>query len=212
MIMKTYENESTFVNNFAKDCKESLRKGQNFEAEINGCNIVVTGMDNNNSSKVTIYTCTIDGAVFAGSITALKKRLNITYTKEYNRSVEGTKVAIKTDEELRKTAETAADRYKRALATVIDYSRRYFCAYPADMNMDSLDLMTVGNFVVPSVGESSTVDIIFRELKEERDSEVAKRESEAVRKAEEVAKKLAEEKAKIEKQLAELQAKLAKMK
>ena len=51
--MKTYLNEEEFVKNFAKDAKESLRNG-NFEAEVNGATIVVTGMDNNNASKVTI--------------------------------------------------------------------------------------------------------------------------------------------------------------
>ena len=112
--MKTYENESLFVNNFARDAKESLRNGQNFEATVNNINGIVTGMDNNNSSKVTVYSCTVDGVEFTGSITALKKKLNITYTKEYNRNSEAsTKVTIKSDEELTKTAETAAAILKR---------------------------------------------------------------------------------------------------
>lgn len=73
MIMKTYESESVFVNNFSKDAKESLKSGRNFEATVNNINVIVTGMDNNNSSKVTIYTATINGVEFTGSITALKR-------------------------------------------------------------------------------------------------------------------------------------------
>lgn len=123
--MKTYENESAFVNNFAKDAKESLKSGQNFEATVNNINIVVTNMDNNNSSKVTIYTATINGVAFSGSITALKKRLNVTYTKEYSRSAEGTKVSIKSDEELQATAKVAAKRIGDAFETLYKASQKY---------------------------------------------------------------------------------------
>lgn len=123
--MKTYENESLFVNSFAKDAKESIRVSGQFEAAINGCNIVVSGMDNNNSSKVTIYSCTVDGVEFSGSITALKKKLNITYTKEYKRSAEGTKVSIKTDDELSKTAETAAKRISDAINVIKQAASKY---------------------------------------------------------------------------------------
>lgn len=124
--MKTYENESMFVTSFAKDAKESIKSNGQFEAEINGCNIVVTGMDNNNSSKVTIYKGSVNGVEFSGSITALKKRLNVTYTKEYNRNSESTtKVSIKTDEELTKTAATAAKRINDAVNVIRQASQRY---------------------------------------------------------------------------------------
>lgn len=187
--MKTYENESTFVNNFAKDCKESLKNGQNFEATVNNAIIVVSGMDNNNASKVTIYTATINGVEFTGSITALKKRLNVTYTKEYARSAEGTKVSIKTDEELAATAKTAAERYIKAAILIAEYNKRYN---------------------IPE-GTTEIEAVIFEALKQQRDEEVVRRENEAKRKAEETAKKIEAEKAKLEKQLKELQAKLAKM-
>lgn len=206
--MKTYENEQMFVENFAKDAKEILKNGQKFEAEINGCNIVVTGMDNNNSSKVTVYTGSVNGVEFSGSITALKKRLNVTYKKEYNRNSESTtKVTIKTDEELSKTAETAAKRIKDAVETISKYANRYFIDF---------DVLVKGGYV-SELEDGTQKDVTVYEmildcLKRERDNEAKRREDEAKKKAEETAKKLASEKEKLEKQLAELQAKLAKMK
>lgn len=194
--MKTYENESTFVNNFAKDCKESLKNGQNFEAEINGCNIVVTGMDNNNSSKVTIYKGSVNGVEFSGSITALKKRLNVTYTKEYSRSVEAsTRVIIKSDNELAETAKTAAKRIGDAFEVLYKASRKY--------GLSRADMLE---------RTESVESLILETLKRQRDQVQQAREAEEKRRAEETANKLANEKAKLEKQLAELQAKLAKMK
>lgn len=189
--MKKYENEQMFVESFAKDCKESLKSGQNFEAEINGINVIVTGMDNNNSSKVTIYTATINGVEFTGSITALKKRLNVTYKKEYNRNSESTtKVTIKSDEELQATAKIATERYIKAAVLIHEYNKRYAI----------------------TEGTEDIETAIFEALKQARDTAVAEREAETKRKAEEAAKKIASEKAKLERQLAELQAKLAKMK
>lgn len=197
--MKKYESESVFVNNFAKDAKESLKNGQNFEAEVNGCNVTVTGMDSNNSSKVTVYTGSVNGIEFAGSITALKKRLNITYTKEYNRSGEratraNTQVVCKSNEELAATAKTAAERIKTAVNVLKTAVTRY------------------GLTRAEILEHTDSVEAVILEiLKRQRDSVVAARAEVAKRKAEEAAKKLAEEKAKLEKQLAELQAKLAKM-
>ena len=124
--MKTYENESLFVNNFAKDAKESLKSGQNFEATVNNINVVVTGMDNNNPSKVTIYKGSVNGVEFSGSITALKKRLNITYTKEYKRSSEAsTKVVIKSNEELQRTVDVSYDRLYNAITSLLRIVNRY---------------------------------------------------------------------------------------
>lgn len=194
--MKTYQNEEQFVNNFAKDAKSELKSGQNFEAEINGINVVVTAMDNNNSSKVTMYSGSVNGVEFTGSITALKKRLNVTYTKEYSRSAEAsTKVTIKSDEELAKTAETAAKRVKDAVNVIKHATQRY--------GLSRADLFE----------RTDTVEaLILESLKRQRDNEATRRANEEKRKAEETARKIAEEKAKLEKQLAELQAKLAKMK
>ena len=188
--MKKYQNEEDFVKGFAKDAKEGIKSNGNFEAVVNGINVIVTGMDNNNSSKVTVYSGTVDGVEFTGSITALKKKLNVTFTKDYNRSADGTtKVAIKSDEELQKTAETAAERYIKAAVLIADYDKRYN---------------------IPE-GATDIQAVIFEALKAKRDNEVERRANEAKRKAEEAAAKIEAEKAKLEKQLAELQAKLAKM-
>lgn len=128
--MKTYQNESEFVNNFAKDCKESIKSNGMYECEWNGVAVVVTSMDNNNASKVTMYQGTINGVAFKGNITTLKKRLNIAFTKEYNRTSEGarsanTRVVIKTDDELKETAKTAANRIKQAVEILTKYGQKY---------------------------------------------------------------------------------------
>ena len=193
--MKTYENEQMFVSSFAKDAKSELKNGQNFEAEVNGATIVVSGMDNNNASKVTIYKGSVNGIEFSGSITALKKRMNITYTKQYNRSAESsTKVTIKSDNELTETAKRAADRIKNAWEIMYQATQRY--------GLSRADLFE----------RLETVEsLILETLKRQRDTVVKEREAEAKRRAEETAKKIEAEKAKLEKQLAELQAKLAKM-
>lgn len=193
--MKTYQNEQEFVNNFAKEAKESIKVSGKFEAEINAITVVVTGMDNNNASKVTVYSGTVNGVEFQGSITALKKKLNVSYTKEYNRSAESTtKVTIKTDEELAKTAETAARRIKDAINVIKQAASKYRLSR-ADMfdRPDSVD------------------SLILESLKRQRDKVARERADKEARAAAEAAKKLADEKAKLEKQLAELQAKLAKM-
>ena len=205
--MKKYQNESEFVNNFAKDCKESLKNGQNFEAEVNGIIVTISNMDNNNASKVTIYSGSVDGKEFSGSITALKKKLNVTYTKEYNRSGEAsTRVLIKTDEDLQATAETAAKRVKFAVETLNKYANMF--AIPFEM------LVSDGCERENNEGQKVHVtayDLIFEALKAKRDNEVERRANEAKRKAEELEKKLQEAKAKLEQQIAEMQAKLAKM-
>lgn len=194
--MKKYESESVFVNNFAKDAKSELKSNGCFEAVVNGINVIVTGMDNNNASKVTIYTATINGVAFSGSITALKKRLNITYTKEYKRSSEAsTKVTIKSDEELSATAKVAAKRIGEAFETLYKASQKYGLSRAVMLEKTE-----------------SVEALILETLKRQRDKVQQAREAEEKRRAEETARKIADEKAKLEKQLKELQAKLAKMK
>ena len=193
--MKTYQNEEDFVTSFAKDAKESLKNGQNFEAEVNNAVIVVSNMNNDNSSKVTMYTATVNGVAFSGSITALKKRLNITYTKEYKRSAEAsTRVTIKSDNELAETAKRAADRIKNAWEIMYQATQRY--------GLSRADLFE---------RQENIESLILDSLKRQRDKVAKEREEREAKQAAEAAKKMQEEKAKLEKQLAELQAKLAKM-
>lgn len=180
MIMKTYESESVFVNNFAKDAKESLKNGQKFEAEFNGIAIVVTNMDNNNASKVTMYQGTINGVAFKGNITALKKRLNIAWTKEYNRTNEGaraakTVVAIKTDEELQATAERENVRFIDAVKLVLRTARKY--SFETLLSVDNIANIDRDGVIVDTDGTTvSTFDCIMDILKVQRDA--AKRDAE----------------------------------
>lgn len=208
--MKKYLNEEEFVLSFAKDAKESLKSGQNFEAVVNGATIVVTAMNNNNSSKVTIYQATVNGVEVTGSITALKKRCNVTYKKEYARSSEpSTKVSIKSNEELQRTVDVSYDRLYNAITSLLRIVNRYELS--GILNED--DICSIRNEGVICRGGDviPVMELMMKKLKEERDEVKARREAEAKKKAEEAAKKLASEKEKLEKQLAELQAKLAKM-
>lgn len=202
--MKTYENESLFVTNFAKDCKESLKSNGQFEAEVNGITVVVTDMDNNNSSKVTVYSGSVNGVEFSGSITALKKRLNVTYTKEYNRSSEAaktanTKVAIKSDAELQATAENENVRFINAVKTVVRIASKY--AFSDLLNRDNLINIDRDGVLADGDGETvATIDCILDVLKLQRDAAKAEAErKEAERK---------EAAAKIEAERAELLAKI----
>ena len=182
--MKTYESESQFVNNFAKDCKQGIKSNGKFEAEWNNVAIVITGMDNNNASNVTIYSGSVNGVEFCGSITALKKRLNVTYTKEYNRSSEAaktanTKVVIKSDEELQATAENENVRFLNAVKTVVRIASKY--AFSDLLNRDNL-INIDRDGVLADGGETvATIDCILDVLKLQRDAakaEAAKREAE----------------------------------
>lgn len=164
--MKTYENESMFVNNFAKDCKQGIKENGQFEAVVNGITVIVTGMDNNNSSKVTVYSCTVNGVEFTGSITALKKKLNITYTKEYKRSAEATtRVTIKTDNELSETAKRAADRIKNAWEVFYNATQKY--------GLSRTDLFE---------RQENVESLILETLKRQRDKVAKEREAEEKRK------------------------------
>lgn len=172
-----------FVNNFAKDCKESLKSNGKFEAEVNGITVVVTDMDNNNASKVTVYSGSVNGVEFCGSITALKKRLNVTYTKEYNRSGEAaktanTKVAIKSDEELQATAENENIRLINAVNTVLKIARKY--SFAELLSLDNMANIDRDGVLADGDGETvATIDCILDVLKLQRDAakaEVAKRE------------------------------------
>ena len=188
--MKKYENEKNFVENFAKDCKQGIKSNGKFEAEVNGITVVVTGMDNNNASKVTVYSGSVNGVEFCGSITALKKRLNVTYTKEYNRSSEAaktanTKVVIKTDAELEATAENENVRFTNAVKTVVRIASKY--AFSDLLNRDNL-INIDRDGVLADGGETvATIDCILDVLKLHRDAakaEAAKREAEKKAEAE----------------------------
>ena len=206
--MKKYENEKNFVENFAKDCKQGIKSNGKFEAEVNGITVVVTGMDNNNASKVTVYSGSVNGVEFCGSITALKKRLNVTYTKEYNRTCESaktanTRVVIKSDEELQATAENENVRFLNAVKTVIRIASKY--AFSDLLNRDNL-INIDRDGVLADGGETvATIDCILDVLKLQRDAAKAEAaKAEAAKKAE--AEKKEAQKAELLAQIAEASA------
>lgn len=195
--MKTYENESMFVNNFAKDCKQGIKENGQFEAVMNGVNIVITGMDNNNSSKVTMYSGTTNGIAFSGSITALKKRLHITYTKEYNRTTASaksanTKIVIKSDDELQRTVDVSYDRLYNAVTALLRIVNRYELS--GILNED--DICSIRNEGVICRGEDviPVMDLMMKKLKQERDEAIErKRIADEKAAQQEEAKRIAEQ-------------------
>ena len=206
--MKKYENEKNFVENFAKDAKESIKNNGQFEAEVNGITVVITDMDNNNSSKVTVYSGSVNGVEFSGSITALKKRLNVTYTKEYNRSSEAaktanTKVTIKSDEELQATAENENVRFINAVKTVVRIASKY--AFSDLLNRDNLINIDRDGVLADGEETVATIDCILDVLKLQRDAaKVEAERKEAEKKAE--AEKKEAQKAELLAQIAEASA------
>lgn len=194
--MKTYLNEEEFVTTFAKDCKQGIKANGQFEAVWNNVNIVITAMDNNNASKVTIYSGSVNGVQFAGSITALKKRLNVTYTKEYNRSSEAaktanTRVVIKTDAELEATAENENVRFTNAVKTVVRIASKY--AFSDLLNRDNLISIDRDGVLADGDGETvATIDCILDVLKLQRDAAKAEAAKAEAAKAELLAKKEAQ--------------------
>lgn len=206
--MKTYENESQFVNNFAKDAKESIKNNGQFEAEVNNISVVVTDMDNNNSSKVTIYKGTLDGVQFTGSITALKKRLNVTFTKEYHRTTASaksanTKVVIKSDEELQATAENENIRLINAVNTVLKIARKY--SFAELLSLDNMANIERDGVLADGDETVATIDCILDVLKLQRDMAKAEAEKKEAERKEAAAKKEAQ-KAELLAQIAEASA------
>lgn len=206
--MKKYQNEEEFVTTFAKDCKQGIKENGQFEAEWNNVAIVITGMDNNNASKVTIYSGSVNGVEFSGSITALKKRLNVTYTKEYNRSSEAaknanTRVVIKSDAELQATAENENVRFINAVKTVVRIASKY--AFSDLLNRDNLINIDRDGVLADGDETVATIDCILDVLKLQRDAAKAEAERKEAEKKE-AAAKIEAERAELLAQIAEASA------
>lgn len=113
--MKTYESEKQFTEMFANDVNNGVK-----EYGVNGIEFKVSNKTKN-ASNAAVYHVAINGTNKEVTIMQLKKLLNVTYKKEYNRTSDrataaGTKVAVKTDEELQETA----DNIKTTIDTDID--------------------------------------------------------------------------------------------
>lgn len=121
---KTYENEQNFVENFANDVNAGIK-----EYEVNGIQFTVNGKFQN-SSKAAVYKVNVNGMDKEVTIIQLKKLLNVTYKKEYNRTNDratsaGTKVSVKTDEELQATAETIREAVDNDIERLVSRCRKY---------------------------------------------------------------------------------------
>lgn len=209
--MKTYQNESEFVTLFSKDAKQGIQENGKFEAEFNGIAIVVTNMDNNNSSKVTMYQGTINGVTFKGNITALKKRLNVTYTKEYNRNSESAKkanttIVIKSDEELQHTVDVSYDRLYNAVTSLLRIVNRYDLS--GILNEDDICSIRNEGSIVRHGEVIPVKNMITAKLLQERD-EAKKALEEREAKEREAKEQAAKEQAAKEAQRATLLAKIA---
>lgn len=208
--MKTYQNESEFVTLFSKDAKQGIQENGKFEAEFNGIAIVVTNMDNNNSSKVTMYQGTIDGVAFTSNITQLKKKLNITFTKEYNRSTEAaksahTKVVIKSDEELQRTVDVSYDRLYNAVTSLLRIVNRYDLS--GILNEDDICSIRNEGSIIRHGEVIPVKNMLTAKLLQERD-EAKKALEEREAKEREAKEQAAKEQAAKEAQKAELLAKI----
>lgn len=122
--MKTFNTEREFVENFATDVKSGET-----EFTVNGKSFNCAGMEKN-SSKQAVYTIQLDGWTEPKKLTmpGLKKVLGVEYTAKRNFAggeKSGTSVRIKTDEEIKTTAEVAVDRISTAANVLIKAAEKY---------------------------------------------------------------------------------------
>lgn len=175
--MKTYKSEKEFTEMFAKDVNNGEK-----EYEVNGIEFQVSGKSVN-SSKAAVYAVTINGQDKAVTIMQLKKMLNVTYKKEYNRTGESAKkanttVTIKTDEELKKTAESAVGRIFGALATAVKTCNAYSLNFEEYYNLYCMD------------NRDRAAEIITDKLKADRDNAIATQKAAEEKAAKEKAAKV----------------------
>lgn len=109
---------------FANDVNNGIK-----EYEVNGIQFTVSGKFQN-SSKAAVYQVEINGMNKDVTIIQLKKMLGVEYKKEYNRTSEravsaGTKVTIKTDEELKATADNIKTTIDADIDRLIAHCNKY---------------------------------------------------------------------------------------
>lgn len=122
--MKTYESEKQFTEMFANDVNNGVK-----EYSVNGIEFKVSNKTKN-ASNAAVYHVAINGTNKEVTIMQLKKLLNVTYKKEYNRTGErataaGTKVTIKTDEELQATADNIKTTIDADIDRLIAHCNKY---------------------------------------------------------------------------------------
>lgn len=135
--IKTYQSEQNFVENFANDVNSGIK-----EYEVNGIQFTVNEKFQN-SSKAAVYKVNVNGMDKEVTIIQLKKLLNVTYKKEYNRTSDrataaGTKATIKTDEELQATADNIKTTIDADIDRLIAHCNKY--GVRVSLNFEGADI------------------------------------------------------------------------
>lgn len=178
--MKTYESEKQFTEMFANDVNNGVK-----DYSVNGIEFSVSGKSQN-SSKAAVYHVAINGTNKEVTIMQLKKLLNVTYKKEYNRTNDrataaGTKVTIKTDEELSATAKTAATKLSSLINQFATLCDKY------SLKIDETFKMLQDN----RLANVTAVEVeIFDRLKEDRNKVLADKQAREEKAAKERAEKV----------------------
>lgn len=178
--MKTYESEKQFTEMFANDVNNGVK-----EYSVNGIEFKVYNKTKN-ASNAAVYHVAINGTNKEATIMQLKKLLNVTYKKEYNRTGErataaGTKVTIKTDEELSATAKTAATKLSSLINQFATLCDKY--GLKTDETFKMLQDNRLANVTAVEVE-------IFGRLKEDRNKVLADKQAREEKAAKERAEKV----------------------
>lgn len=135
--MKTYESEKQFTEMFANDVNNGVK-----EYSVNGIEFKVSNKTKN-ASNAAVYHVAINGTNKEVTIMQLKKLLNVTYKKEYNRTSDrataaGTKVTIKTDEELQATVDNIKATIDADIDRLIAHCNKY--GVRVSLNFEGADI------------------------------------------------------------------------
>ena len=140
--MKNFESEKMFVESFSADVKNGET-----EFVVNEKQFTCTGMEKN-ASKQAVYTVKLDGQTDFKKFTmpGLKKVLGVAYTAPRNfaggEKIEAS-VRIKTDEEIKATAEVAVDRISTAVTVLIKAAEKYGVPAAELLSMDTAAMSAV---------------------------------------------------------------------
>lgn len=133
--MKEFKDEKSFVEEFSANVKNGEK---NFS--VNGKQFYCAGMEKN-SSKQAVYSVKLAGWTEFKKLTmpGLKKVLGVAYTapRNFAGDKKETSVRIKTDEEIKATAEVAVDRISTAATVLIKAAEKYGVPAAELLSMDT---------------------------------------------------------------------------
>ena len=142
--MKEFKDEKSFVEEFSANVKNGEK-----EFAVNGTKFECTGMEKN-ASKQSVYTVKLDGQTDFKKLTmpGLKKVLGVEYTAPRNFAggeKKGASVLIRTDEEIKATANVAVDRISTAVTALVKAAEKYGVPAAELLVMDRAALFTTIN-------------------------------------------------------------------